>query len=66
MKSAYFESFTVDQVGVVIRSWWCELAASSGGVNCGLVSGVFQFPNSVKQSSAMLLILEDVYAAART
>ena len=37
MKSTYFESFTVDQVGVVIRWWRCELAASSGGVHCGVV-----------------------------
>ena len=37
MKSAYFESFTVDQVAVVIKWWQCELAASSGGVNCGMV-----------------------------
>ena len=36
MQSAYFESFTVDQVEVVIRWWQCELAASSGGVNCGV------------------------------
>ena len=37
IKSAYFESFAVDQVRVVIKWWWYELAASLGGVNCGVV-----------------------------
>ena len=36
-RMGHFESFTVDEVGVLRWLWWCELASSSRGVDCGVV-----------------------------